>query len=144
MTIKELIPNVNTIHLASELIIITGITFYFTNKFNTANAEINKIKAILQHQNVKINDYEKKLKDYDSKISNLESIISDLKNTNQVCQIPKENFISNSPNNESIQKSKQSSKTSQSSKINEPNNVNTNQNIEKNKKSNSEFDKNSN
>ena len=79
MTNKEIIPNINTIHVVAELIIFGGITFYLTNKFNKTNTELIKVKTILQHQNVKLTEYEKLFKSYNDKLSNLESEINTIK-----------------------------------------------------------------
>ena len=79
MTTKEIIPNISTIHVAAELIILGGITFYFTKKTNNVLTELNKVKTILQHQNVKLSKYElKTFKDYQDKLNIFETLVFEL------------------------------------------------------------------
>jgi len=105
MSNNQIIPNVNTIHVVSELIILSGITFYFSKKYNYMESELNKVKSILQHQNVKLTDFEKNKKNQDTKIAQLESLINNLQkdivklSNNRQFQNNNEQFINKPVNN---------------------------------------------
>ena len=105
MSNNQIIPNVNTIHVVSELIILSGITFYFSKKHNYMESELNKVKSILQHQNVKLTDFEKNKKIQDTKIADLESLINNLQkdivklSNNRQFQNNNEQFINKPINN---------------------------------------------
>ena len=105
MSNNQIIPNVNTIHVVSELIILSGITFYFSKKHNYMESELNKVKSILQHQNVKLTDFEKNKKIQDTKIADLESLIINLQkdivklSNNRQFQNNNEQFINKPINN---------------------------------------------
>jgi len=65
------IPNFQMIHIASELVALVGITFYFTSKHNSVMSEIKKLQNVVQKQQTVLTQY-------DQKIANLTKIVEKL------------------------------------------------------------------
>ena len=72
----QIIPNFQMIHIASELVALVGVTFYFTSKHNSLVSEINKLKSIVQQQQTKISQYDQKFKDIDKQLQSLKTQIA--------------------------------------------------------------------
>ena len=68
---KSVMPNFQMIHIASELVALVGITFYFTSKHNSVMSEIKKLQNVIQKQQTV-------LAQYDQKITNLTKMVEKL------------------------------------------------------------------
>lgn len=79
MAQTETNPNFQMIHIASELVALVGLTFYFTSKHNTLNAEIKKLQGVVQQQHGKIQQMEKQMKDMFQNIQKLEITFAKMK-----------------------------------------------------------------
>lgn len=73
---KSAIPNFQMIHIASELVALVGITFYFTSKHNSVMSEIKKLQNIVQKQQSSIAQYDKKIEDLTKLVTKLQSQIN--------------------------------------------------------------------
>ena len=67
--------NMQMIHIASELVGLIGITFYFTSKHNAVMTEIKKLQDIVQKQQSMLAKYDKKITDLTTVIEKLEAKI---------------------------------------------------------------------
>ena len=84
MTQSEPNQNFQMIHIASELVALIGVTFYFTSKYNSLNQDIKKMQNIIQQQHSKIQNM-------DNQIRELYNLIQKL-NTNNYKPIINESF----------------------------------------------------
>lgn len=75
MTQIEPNQNFQMIHIASELVALIGVTFYFTSKYNSLNQDIKKMQNIIQQQHSKIQNM-------DNQIRELYNLIQKLNNNN--------------------------------------------------------------
>ena len=65
-------PNFQMIHIASELVALAGLTFYFTSKHNAVNTEIKNIQNVINKQQSTISALEKQVKELMKNIGILE------------------------------------------------------------------------
>jgi len=72
---KSEMPNFQMIHIASELVALVGITFYFTTKHNSVMSEIKKLQTIIQKQQTMFAQYDQKIKELTVMVTKLQSII---------------------------------------------------------------------
>ena len=63
MTQTEQNQNFQMIHIASELVALIGVTFYFTSKYNSLNQDIKNMQNIVQQQHTKIQLMDKQIKE---------------------------------------------------------------------------------
>lgn len=63
MTQTEQNQNFQMIHIASELVALIGVTFYFTSKYNSLNQDIKNMQNIVQQQHAKIQLMDKQIKE---------------------------------------------------------------------------------
>lgn len=73
--IKSESLNFQMIHIASELVALAGITFYFTSKHNLVMSEIKKLQNIIQSQQTTIASYNKRFENLQKTIDNLQTQI---------------------------------------------------------------------
>ena len=73
---KSAMPNFQMIHIASELVALVGITFYFTSKHNTVMAEIKKLQNIVQKQQSSLAQYDQKIADLTKLVQKLQSQVN--------------------------------------------------------------------
>jgi predicted nucleic acid-binding Zn-ribbon protein len=73
--IKSESLNFQMIHIASELVALAGITFYFTSKHNSVMSEIKKLQNIIQSQQTTIASYNKRFENLQKTIDNLQTQI---------------------------------------------------------------------
>ena len=69
-------PNFQMVHIASELVALVGITFYFTSKHNSVLAEIKKLQIIVQKQQGSISQYDQKIKDLTKLVEKLQTQVN--------------------------------------------------------------------
>ena len=63
MAQTETNQNFKMIHIASELVALIGVTFYFTSKYNSLNQDIKKMQNIIQQQHSKIQSMDNQIKE---------------------------------------------------------------------------------
>jgi hypothetical protein len=73
---KSAIPNFQMIHIASELVALVGITFYFTSKHNSVMSEIKKLQNIVQKQQSSISQYDQKITELTKLVQKLKSQVN--------------------------------------------------------------------
>jgi len=68
-------PNFKMIHIASELVALAGLTFYFTSKNNTLQNEIKKLQTHIQRQEARQLKVEKDLAEALVKVKTIEQLL---------------------------------------------------------------------
>jgi len=68
-------PNFKMIHIASELVALAGLTFYFTSKNNTLQNEIKKLQSHIQRQEARQLKVEKDLAEALVKVKTIEQLL---------------------------------------------------------------------
>ena len=76
MSKNPVTPNFKMIHIASELVALVSLTFYFTSKNNTLNSEIKKLQQIIQKQEARLQRAEKDLNDVLVKVKTIEQLLA--------------------------------------------------------------------
>ena len=69
----DITPNFQMIHIASELVALAGLTFYFTSKCNALSTDIKKLQQIVQAQQKSISNHEKNMKELAASIAMIQT-----------------------------------------------------------------------